>query len=224
DYVEGGAGSDEIYGMHGDDVLLGEGGRDALYGGYGNDVLLGGKGDDYLHGGKDDDCVIADEGADVMWGGLDSDDFVFGHCVIDTEGHKTDEIGFDKGNVVKDFSVVGNDMLVFHTAYEDPGELKAELVDNDGDGTANDIKITATDFQTHEGGSVIVEDLWSTLGLDSVGYGLRPGDAGFEDNLMEYLLNYNDELEIGKGVIRFEDKCVELKEIDVPPVDIDCEI
>ena len=62
--VDGGSGSDQVYGGKGTDLLLGNIGDDSLFGMDGNDRLDGGRGDDVLRGGN---------GNDVLWGGLDDD-------------------------------------------------------------------------------------------------------------------------------------------------------
>jgi len=68
DYIDGGAGSDEIYGGVGDDVIVGAEGSDELYGEAGNDALVGGVGADLLDGGAGDDTLS---------GGVGADEFVF---------------------------------------------------------------------------------------------------------------------------------------------------
>jgi Ca2+-binding RTX toxin-like protein len=49
-FIDGGAGTDNLFGTVGDDTILGGEGehRDGLSGGYGNDILMGGAGDDVL--------------------------------------------------------------------------------------------------------------------------------------------------------------------------------
>jgi Ca2+-binding RTX toxin-like protein len=59
-----------LYGMAGNDKLIGSDLNDTLYGGWGNDTLIGGPGNDTLIGG---------DGNDVLQGGLDPD-------VIDGDG------------------------------------------------------------------------------------------------------------------------------------------
>ncbi len=109
DFLDGGAGNDEMYGDGGDDTLVGgagndqlfgdykrefyvgeswtdeavlnEGGHDVLEGGEGNDVLNGMRGDDVLAGGTGADILFGDVGADTLFGN-DENDFLYG----DTDG------------------------------------------------------------------------------------------------------------------------------------------
>ncbi len=97
DYVDGGAGNDDILGGGGDDHLLGGDGDDGIAGLGGNDVLEGGDGQDrisgdgliaagllnsvaaqyhgadFLDGGAGDDDLIGDGGNDVLYGGAGND-------------------------------------------------------------------------------------------------------------------------------------------------------
>jgi len=78
--VVGGSGSDYIdaslasgvshilYGMSGDDTLIGSALADTLYGGWGNDVLKGGDGQDFLYGGDGNDTLQGGQGSDVIYG------------------------------------------------------------------------------------------------------------------------------------------------------------
>ena len=95
DYVDGGAGDDNlsagslndiVFGGSGDDTIDGGTGHDSLYGGSGNDTLYGGNqgdtlyggsGDDVLDGGKHDDVLIGGSGDDILIGGNGSDTAVF---------------------------------------------------------------------------------------------------------------------------------------------------
>lgn len=96
--LEGGAGGDTIFGLDGDDYIVGgrdtlasrdinntiaiedledqtetDDGADALYGGRGNDTILGGAGDDLLDGGDGDDVLMGQAGADTFRGGAGVD-------------------------------------------------------------------------------------------------------------------------------------------------------
>ncbi|HEY9079629.1 tandem-95 repeat protein [Magnetovibrio sp.] len=68
DYIDGGAGSDEIYGGGGDDTIIGGTGADQLYGESGDDTISGDEGADYIDGGAGDD---------ILSGGAGADEFVF---------------------------------------------------------------------------------------------------------------------------------------------------
>ncbi|WP_109439549.1 calcium-binding protein [Acinetobacter haemolyticus] len=71
DYIIGHNQNDHLYGGDGDDILEGDGGNDYLdggadndhlYGGAGNDILIGGEGNDTLYGGGGSDIYIFDSG------------------------------------------------------------------------------------------------------------------------------------------------------------------
>ena len=96
--LDGGAGGNTIFGLDGDDLIVGgrdslasrdinntipvanlddqtesDDGDDALYGGRGNDTIIGGAGDDTLDGGAGDDLLRGQDGVDVFRGGAGSD-------------------------------------------------------------------------------------------------------------------------------------------------------
>ena len=98
DTLDGGAGGQTIFGLGGDDLIVGgrdslasrdinntipiadledqtesDDGNDALYGGAGNDTIMGGAGDDVLDGGDGDDVLRGQAGVDVFRGGAGSD-------------------------------------------------------------------------------------------------------------------------------------------------------
>lgn len=98
DTLDGGAGGQTIFGLGGDDLIVGgrdslasrdinntiaiadledqtesDDGNDALYGGAGNDTIMGGAGDDVLDGGDGDDVLRGQDGVDVFRGGAGSD-------------------------------------------------------------------------------------------------------------------------------------------------------
>jgi Ca2+-binding RTX toxin-like protein len=76
-----------LFGMDGNDILIGGYGNDFLYGGNGNDTLYGGAGSDSLYGGAGNDtlngCGNIDttlgipDGNDLLVGGLGNDTYVF---------------------------------------------------------------------------------------------------------------------------------------------------
>ena len=68
DYVDGGAGNDDI--RTGDD-------RDTIFGGTGNDSINAGIDDDEVSGGDGADRIVGGEGNDTLLGG-DGDDYIFG--------------------------------------------------------------------------------------------------------------------------------------------------
>ena len=83
DYIDGGAGSDEIYGGGGGDTIIGGTGSDQLYGEAGDDTITGDQGADYIDGGAGDD---------ILEGGAGADEFVFhagdGNDIVLDLGHQ----------------------------------------------------------------------------------------------------------------------------------------
>lgn len=102
--LEGGAGGDTIFGMDGDDLIIGgrdslasrdinntipvedledqtesDDGDDVLYGGRGNDTIFGGAGDDILDGGDGDDTLMGQDGVDIFRGGDGVDTVDYSH-------------------------------------------------------------------------------------------------------------------------------------------------
>lgn len=98
DTLDGGAGANTIFGLDGDDLIIGgrdslasrdinntipvadledqtesDDGNDSLYGGRGNDTIMGGAGDDTLDGGDGDDVLRGQDGVDVFRGGAGTD-------------------------------------------------------------------------------------------------------------------------------------------------------
>lgn len=86
---------DFIFGVGGDDTLIGDEGVDTLDGGDGDDVLQGGDGDDTLSGGAGNDRLLGGAGQDVMTGGDGDDSYevnYFRDAVIESAGGGTDRV------------------------------------------------------------------------------------------------------------------------------------
>lgn len=66
-----------LYGLAGDDILIGKSGNDLLFGGDGKDDLRGGYGDDQLFGGEGNDRLHGEYGRDVLYGEA-GDDTLYG--------------------------------------------------------------------------------------------------------------------------------------------------
>lgn len=66
-----------LYGLSGDDILIGKSGNDILFGGDGKDDLRGGYGDDQLFGGEGNDRLHGEYGRDVLYGEA-GDDTLYG--------------------------------------------------------------------------------------------------------------------------------------------------
>jgi len=67
DFIDGGNGSDTIYGLDGDDIIFGGNGGDTLDGGAGNDQLFGENGNEHLYGGAGDDLIDGNNGFDTVY-------------------------------------------------------------------------------------------------------------------------------------------------------------
>ena len=73
DFILGSSDADRINGDDGNDRLLGGGNSDTLFGGVGNDLLNGGAGNDFLFGDSGSDTLQGGRGDDVLNGGGGSD-------------------------------------------------------------------------------------------------------------------------------------------------------
>lgn len=82
DTIDGGDGSDYLYGQLGDDDICGGTGNDQLFGNEGadildgegdNDRLEGGLGTDFLYGGSGNDAISGGAGFDIIFGGSGTD-------------------------------------------------------------------------------------------------------------------------------------------------------
>ncbi len=181
DFLDGGAGNDELYGDGGDDTLVGGAGEDQLFGDYagtyyvgvggawtdeavfdefGDDVLDGGDGDDLifgmggndvLFGGADVDTMFGNDGADMLSGG-DGNDALLGDSASDTS--PGDDLLFGDAGFDLLQGEAGNDQL-------DGGEDDDELQGGSGHdalfgGTGNDLLFgEATSFQGPAGDDML---------------------------------------------------------------------
>jgi Ca2+-binding RTX toxin-like protein len=73
DTVQGGGGTNYIYGERGSDTITGGAGVDVITGDTGNDVINGGAGNDIIDGGIGDDTIHGDGGDDQLAGGVGAD-------------------------------------------------------------------------------------------------------------------------------------------------------
>ncbi|MCW5733672.1 MAG: matrixin family metalloprotease [Enhydrobacter sp.] len=89
-FGDGSLGS-RLYGLDGDDYMVGGSGTDTLDGGTGSDAMFGGAGNDSLVGGAGADTLVGDAGQDRMTGGADVDTFRFalGDSLATTVGYDT---------------------------------------------------------------------------------------------------------------------------------------
>ncbi len=73
DFIVGSSDADRLNGDDGNDRLLGGSNSDTLFGGVGNDLLNGGVGNDFLFGDSGNDTLQGGKGADLLNGGGGSD-------------------------------------------------------------------------------------------------------------------------------------------------------
>lgn len=112
DIIVGSDGEDILIGGLGDDVIRGRGAYDIVFGGLGNDLIQGGDGDDFLRGDAGDDQIFGDAGDDRLVGG-DGDDVLVGNAGRDYlfSGAGNDQLfGGDDDDEIR--GGLGDDLLV----------------------------------------------------------------------------------------------------------------
>ncbi|MGZ8286342.1 MAG: beta strand repeat-containing protein [Allosphingosinicella sp.] len=67
DVIDGGNGTDTIYGLGGNDIIYGGNGGDTLDGGEGNDQIYGENGSERIYGGAGDDLIDGNNGFDTAY-------------------------------------------------------------------------------------------------------------------------------------------------------------
>jgi Ca2+-binding RTX toxin-like protein len=166
--LQGGKGSDSLYGEDGNDTLRGEDGNDSLFGSTGGDTVEGGAGQDRLFGDKGNDHIDGGLGNDITSGGPGADTFVFrtladagdanGADRIEDHDGQTDRI--DLSAIDANVTLAGNQAFTFIGAApfsSTAGELRyaGGIVSGDvnGDGVldlrfriGNAIALDAGDF------------------------------------------------------------------------------
>lgn len=121
DKLDGGTGDDVLRGNGGPDTLWGGDGNDKLWGGAGNDTLIGGAGRDILHGGMGADRFVFGEGDSSADRGLADRIADFSHA----QGDRIDLSAIDANTTLagdQAFSFIGN------AAFTAAGQLHAILV------------------------------------------------------------------------------------------------
>ena len=145
DYIDGGTGSDEIYGGGGDDTIIGGKGHDELYGEAGDDTIDGGSGADTIVGGAGDD---------VLEGGGGADDFIFhagdGDDIILDLGHQ-DVLRFEGQEFNMDDFILQSDEQAEATTITFGADTGVSV-------TLNDVHVedTSSYTVTQDGDAVIV--------------------------------------------------------------------
>ena len=122
DYVLGNALANRLYGMRGNDSMLGADGidrltggtgNDSLDGGTGNDILNGGTGNDILKGGVGNDDLTGSSGNDQYFGDAGNDNFIF------AKSSGTDRVSAFADNI---------DTLMFDDAIWGGGKTVAQVI------------------------------------------------------------------------------------------------
>ncbi len=102
-----------LYGLAGNDYIIGHNQNDHLYGGDGDDILEGGDGNDYLDGGSDNDHLYGGVGKDILIGG-GGDDTLYG-------GGGSDIYIFDSG--------FGQDRIIDAKVSEETSQVVFNQID-----------------------------------------------------------------------------------------------
>ncbi len=149
--IQGGSGSDRIYGGSGMDFLVGDTGADVIAGGDEMDILEGGLGDDVLDGGDSLDFLSGGLGSDTLIGGSSGDFFRFrssedgNDTISDFESSETVAPAPDADKIELEILPV-NGYWIGASAFSGTGDAEARFddqgadnglvqVDVDGDGT-----------------------------------------------------------------------------------------
>ena len=108
-----------LFGLAGDDLLIGGAGADFLSGGLGNDRINGGAGDDVIRGDQGDDLLAGAEGNDQLVGS-EGDDVLFGNDGLDElfGGLGNDRLVGGDGND-RLFGGEGDDVLLGQLGVDD---------------------------------------------------------------------------------------------------------
>ncbi len=149
------AGNDTLLGGEGNDALFGQAGHDRLDGGNGNDELYGGGGNDRLLGNEGDDYVIDRWGDNRIWGGAGNDS-------IQLRSHD-DTIWGGAGD---DFVV---DLHGTNLAYGGSGNDRLTVAGNTWGGAGDDHALGIID----RADGIVEGTAWGGSGNDSVSGGLR---------------------------------------------------
>jgi len=109
DYIIGGSGNSVLYGGNGNDEINGGTGNAQMYGGNGDDVLIGGPGNNVIVGGPGNDQLYAGTGTDTLIGGTGADTF---NC-----GSQTSTGGSPSSATVLDFNPTEGDTKSANCKY-----------------------------------------------------------------------------------------------------------
>jgi len=109
DYIIGGSGNTRLYGGDGNDEINAGFGSAQMYGGEGDDVLVGGEGNNVILGGPGNDQLYAGTGTDTLIGGTGADTF---NC-----GSQTSTGGSPSSATILDFNPTEGDTKSANCKY-----------------------------------------------------------------------------------------------------------
>ena len=109
DYIIGGSGNTKLYGGDGNDNINGGFGNAQMFGGEGDDVLIGESGNNVIVGGGGNDQLYAGTGTDTLIGGTGADFF---NC-----GSQTGTGGSPSSAVILDFNPTEGDTKSTNCKY-----------------------------------------------------------------------------------------------------------
>ena len=202
DYIDGGSGNDQIWGLGGADDITGNSGNDiidggansdriyggdgldTIYGGIGNDLIYGEAGNDHIYGQQGNDTLSGDAGDDVLDGGTGTDTITGGdgNDELHGGGGVGDNLDGGAGDDILYGSDDGADVL-------SGGDGRDRLYGNGG----NDILMGSAGDDILDGGAgddTLSGDAGSDVLIGGANhdvlYGQNSTDTG-EDNAVDYL-------------------------------------
>jgi Ca2+-binding RTX toxin-like protein len=196
DSITGGGGNDLIFGRSGGDVLRGGDGKDTIYGQGGTDRIYGEAGNDAIDGGVQGDRLFGGGNSDTIVGGTE-DDFLYGengNDVLSGAGGKdrmdggsgADAFYGGEGNDSADYSKAGAGVVASIDGSPDDG------VPGEGDNIIDAENIIGSSFGDALVGSDLPNSLIGGAGNDTI------DGAGGNDTLEGN--NGNDILSGGGGI------------------------
>ena len=168
DRLYGGYGDDTLYGEADNDELEGEQGNDKLYGGDGNDTLTGGTGNDKLVGGNGNDSLDGSSGAETMDGGNGADTYYVDNA-LDVVSDSGTDVGVDTVNIA---SYISSTFKYVLGAGIENALLTEDAKDADLTGNLSNNSLSGNSFDNLMGGGAGTDTLNGGAGNDNLAGGL----------------------------------------------------